>query len=139
MTLASTGIARTLRALCELMQFANEARHNTKCIKMTGYYPPVPPKYLVILGNDQLTALKAPSLRPLRFPYREFLNIPWRHNKRRKSRDLRSCPVRPLRICLHVEKEDHLYRAEIKLTYLAAAVSPADAPSEARNEIIEGM
>lgn len=47
--------------------------------------------------------------------------------------------VGSLRICLHVEKEDRLYRAEIKLTHLATAINPADVPSEARNEIIEGM
>lgn len=47
--------------------------------------------------------------------------------------------VGSLRICLHGEKEDRLYRAEIKLTHLATAINPADVPSEARNEIIEGM
>lgn len=49
------------------------------------------------------------------------------------------CAIGSLRICLHVEKEDRLYRAEIKLTHLATAINPADVPSEARNEIIEGL
>jgi len=45
---------RRYSALCKLGQFANEARHNTNCIKTIGYYPSVPRKYLVILCNGRL-------------------------------------------------------------------------------------
>lgn len=121
MTLVSAGIpcSDAYSALCELMQFANETRHNTKCIKMTGYYPPVPRKYLVILGNDQLLSCSFPSdhfgfaaadLSIFRDGITNGANLV-----------IYDRAVEPLRICLHVEEEDRLYRAKIKLTHLATS------------------